>query len=164
MSLTASLSRAKITALPFASVLALAMAFTSVAHAGECPSDKVGVDVIKHGPKKPKGVTDVVIASIDLAPRYPEYDGFQLRMRRLVIEPGGVVPWHYHGDRPANIYIIDGTIIEHRSTCSVPIEHNAGDVTAEFGDFYHWWKNTSDAPVVLISSDLFKSGMKDDHM
>jgi quercetin dioxygenase-like cupin family protein len=78
----------------------------------------------------------------------------QLRLRKLVIEPGGVVPWHSHGDRPAIIYIIEGEILEYASTCAVPIVHKAGDVARETHTTSHWWKNTSTKTVVLLSADI----------
>jgi hypothetical protein len=61
--------------------------------------------------------------------------------------------------RPANIYVISGSITEYRSTCSVPIEHKAGDVTAEFGALSHWWKNNTKRPTVLISADMLPADM-----
>ena len=64
------------------------------------------------------------------------------------------MPWHSHATRAANIYVISGSITEYRSTCAVPIEHSAGDVTAEFGPIAHWWKNNTKHPTVLISADL----------
>ena len=122
------------------------------AYAGDCPSGKMGVDVTKPGPMAPVGVSDTVISSIDL--KTYGVVGRSLRMRRLVVQPGGIVPWHSHGERPANILVISGSITEYRSTCSVPIEHNEGDVTAESGNLSHWWKNNTDKPAVLISSDV----------
>ena len=83
-----------------------------------------------------------------------------LRLRRLVIKPGGIVPWHSHTDRPAIIYIITGTIVEYRSTCKTPIVHRAGESTAEVKGTSHWWKNTGRTTVVLLSADLFHD--KDD--
>jgi quercetin dioxygenase-like cupin family protein len=124
----------------------------SAATAADCPADKVGVDVTKPGPMMPVGVADTVIASIDL--KAYGFDGRALRMRRLVVQPGGIVPWHSHGERPANILVISGAITEYRSTCAVPIEHKAGDVTAESGNLSHWWKNNTRKPAVLISSDI----------
>src|SRR3974390_1696650 len=103
------------------------------AWAGECPGDKTRPEGLKPGPTAPSGVTDTVIASIDLGPLGTGLEGRALRMRKLVVQPGGIVPWHSHETRPANIYIISGSIPEYRSTCSVPIQHKAGDVTAEFG-------------------------------
>ena len=71
----------------------------------------------------------------------------------LEIVPGGEVAWHSHDDRPALIYVVSGTITEYASTCSVPIVHEAGDLSIE-SHLSHWWKNTSAKPVVLISADI----------
>jgi quercetin dioxygenase-like cupin family protein len=134
---------------------------STAAMAGDCPSDKVGVDVMKPGAMAPKDVTDTVIATIDLGQGY-NVDGRLLRMRKLVVQPGGIVPWHSHADRPANIYIVSGAITEYRSTCAVPIEHPTGDVTAEHGNLSHWWKNNTNQPAVLISSDIVPAPKKDE--
>lgn len=144
---------------------AAVIAFAGVAAAGECPAGKVKEGARTSGETKPVGVTDTVIASIDLAPKGGDFEGQLLRMRKLTIAPGGVVPWHEHSERPANIYIVSGTIEEYRANCEVPIVHKAGEVAVEFGrGFAHWWKNTSAKPVVLISADLFKTEMKDPHI
>jgi quercetin dioxygenase-like cupin family protein len=134
--------------------------FAPAAFAGECPADKVGVDVTKPGATMPKDVTDTVIASIDLGKGY-NIDGKTLRMRRLVVKPGGIVPWHSHAERPANIYVVEGSITEYRSTCAVPLEHSAGDVTAEAGNLSHWWKNNTNKTTTLISSDIVPTPMMD---
>jgi quercetin dioxygenase-like cupin family protein len=138
------------------------LAVSAGAQAADCPADKVGTDVTKPGPMKPSGVTDTVISSIDLAPMGSGLAGRKMRMRKLVVQPGGIVPWHSHEARPANIYIISGSITEYRNSCSVPIEHNAGDVTAEFGPIAHWWKNNTKHPTVLISADLLPPDMNPD--
>jgi quercetin dioxygenase-like cupin family protein len=149
-----------------AGVTAIAMsACIGLASAGDCPADKIKEGARTTGETKTVGVTDTVIASIDLAPKGGDFRGQLLRMRKLTIEPGGVVPWHEHSERPANIYVISGTIEEYRSNCEVPIVHTAGEVTAEFGKgLAHWWKNVSSEPVVLISSDVFKNKEMVDHM
>jgi quercetin dioxygenase-like cupin family protein len=144
-------------------VVGLAVSLVSAkAFAGDCPSDKVGTDVTKPGPSVPTGLDDKIIASIDLAPLGNGLAGRKMRMRKLTIQPGGIVPWHSHEARPANIYVISGSITEYRSTCAVPIEHKAGDVTAEFGPLAHWWKNNTDKPTVLISADILPADMKPD--
>ncbi len=140
----------------------MAPAMLGAAWAGDCPADKTGPGGMRPGPMAPVGVTDTVIASIDLAPLGSGFQGRALRMRKLVVQPGGIVPWHSHETRPANIYIISGAITEYRSTCSVAIEHKAGDVTAEFGALSHWWKNNTKKPAVLISSDILPPAMKAD--
>jgi quercetin dioxygenase-like cupin family protein len=122
--------------------------------AGQCPADKMGIDVTKPGAMQPKGVSDTVLASIDLAKEPARLNDRQLRLRRLVIEPGGIVPWHSHGDRPAIIYILSGEVVEYASTCTVPIVHRAGEATAERHATSHWWQNTGATAAVLLSADI----------
>jgi quercetin dioxygenase-like cupin family protein len=135
-----------------------------VAFAGECPSDKRVADGQgqKPGPTAPIGVSDVVRATTDLSKEPAGIHGRQFRLRQLDIAPGGIVPWHSHGDRPAMIYIVSGEIYEYSSSCAVPILHKAGDVAPEKKGTSHWWKNEGSAPVVLISVDLFPGEAKMD--
>lgn len=133
----------------FASTFAAMPAF-----AGECPADQVAADAMAPGATAPEGVTDDVLASIDLSSKGGDWKGNALRFRKLVVQPGGVVPWHSHDVRPSNILILEGEITEYRSNCKVPIEHKAGDATAEFGDLAHWWKNNGAKPAVLYAADI----------
>ncbi len=138
-----------------AAFVAGAMAFGSAAFAGECPADKIvaaGKGQQDQG-MAAKDVTDAVLASIDLSKETIAAEGRQFRMRRLEVQPGGIVPWHDHADRPALIYIVEGEITEYASTCAVPLVHKAGDVSVDAGRS-HWWKNTGSKKVVLISSDI----------
>lgn len=131
------------------------------AFAGECPADQVMKGARTEGETMPKAVTDTVLSAIDLSPKGEAFAGYQLRPHRLVIEPGGVVPWHSHAERPANITILEGEIEEYPSNCKVAVLHKAGDTIGEFGpDVAHWWMNKSDKPVVIISADLLPPAMK----
>jgi quercetin dioxygenase-like cupin family protein len=127
----------------------------SAAFAGECPSDQKKPDAREPVDVKPVGVTDTVIAMIDVAQEQGIQDR-KFRMRKLTIEPNGVVPWHSHGERPAIIYVVEGEIEEYARNCAVPIVHKAGEVVAETKDVSHWWKNLGDKTVVLLSADLLK--------
>jgi quercetin dioxygenase-like cupin family protein len=111
-------------------------------------------------PTMPSKVTDDVIASVDL--KNYGAPGRTLRTRRLVVQPGGIVPMHAHDQRPANIYVVQGQITEYRSTCAVPILHKKGDVTAEAGNLTHWWRNESRSKAVLISADVLPPQGKPD--
>jgi len=135
-------------------LLASATAISSVAFAGECPADQVQAGALADGETMPVGVTDDVLSSIDLSFKGDAWKDNMLRLRKLVVQPAGVVPWHEHNARPANILILEGSITEYRSNCKVPIEHKAGDVVAEFGDLAHWWKNNGTVPAVLYSADI----------
>ncbi|MGH6893140.1 MAG: cupin domain-containing protein [Dongiaceae bacterium] len=138
-----------------AAFVAGAMAFGSAAFAGECPAGKIVADGKGQTDQSmaAKDVTDNVLASIDLSKEMVAANDHQFRMRRLEIQPGGIVPWHSHNDRPALIYVVQGEITEFASTCADPIVHKAGDVSVDAGRS-HWWKNTGSKKVVLISSDI----------
>ena len=142
----------------------VAMAFTlGSAAAGQCPAGKQMADATKPVDIAAKDVKDTVLASINLADEPAMVQDRTFRLRRLVIEPGGVVPWHSHGDRPAIIYVVSGEVTEYASNCAVPIVHKAGEVAPETHATAHWWKNTGKKTVVLLSADLFHD--KDDpHM
>jgi quercetin dioxygenase-like cupin family protein len=152
----ASKSRSFRQSIGLAGLAGAAMLISASAFAGGCPADKVatGGDGQKPGATSPKDVTDTVLASIDLSKEQVALPDHQLRLRRLVIKQGGEVPWHSHADRPAIIYIISGTVTEYSSTCTVPIVHKAGDVTAEMHSTMHWWKNTGKGTAVLLSADV----------
>ena len=128
----------------------------SAAFAGECPADQKKPNATAPVDYKPVGVTDTVIAMIDVEKEPANIKDRKFRMRKLTIEPGGIVPWHSHADRPAIIYITEGEIVEYASNCAAPIVHKAGDVVAETPDVSHWWKNLGDKTVVLLSADLLK--------
>jgi quercetin dioxygenase-like cupin family protein len=139
----------------------LAAAFTAAvavqplaAAAGQCPADKVMTDATKSVTTPAKGVSDDVLAAIDLSKEPANIADRKLRLRKLVVQPDGVVPWHSHGDRPAIIYIISGEITEYASNCAAPIVHKAGDVARETSATSHWWKNTGGQTVTLLSADV----------
>ena len=150
-------------ALAFGLLASAAALSTAPAFAGECPADQVATGAITSGETMPAGVTDEVLSAIDLSPKGDAWKGNMLRMRKLVVQPGGVVPWHDHKVRPANILILEGSVTEYSSNCKVPIEHKAGDVVAEFGEeLAHWWKNNGKVPAILYSADILPPAM-DEH-
>ena len=138
-------------------VAAIVATYSMSAFAGECPADQRVADgkgqaMVSYGAQ---GVTDVVRASTDLAKEPVKLQGRQFRLRELNIEPGGIVPWHSHNERPAMIYIVSGEVTEYASSCAVPIVHKAGDVAPEKNGTSHWWQNHGSVPSKLISVDLF---------
>lgn len=142
------------------SVLASALAAagligtSGLALAGQCPAGKAATNGQPPGPPAHTGVTDKVLTMIPLAKEKVALEQHSLRMRRLVVQPGGIVAWHSHADRPAIIYVVSGAITEDSSHCSVPIVHRAGETSTEAGGISHWWKNHTRQPVVLLSADL----------
>ena len=61
------------------------------------------------------GVAVELLATVDLAGEIEGMEGRQLRMRMVTIEPGGVFgPIHDHVGRPGTVYVLQGTITDHR--------------------------------------------------
>ncbi len=146
-----------------AAAVAAVMAAAAPANAGECPADQRKANTREASTLPGSGVTDTVLAAIDLAKEPIKANDRQMRVRRLVIQPGGVVPWHSHNDRPALIYIIEGEIHEYASNCAGPILHRAGEVARETYGTAHWWKNLGDKTVTLLSFDILHD-KNDKHM
>lgn len=137
-----------------AALAASAAALVSApAFAGMCPAGKTAANPLTAAPTMPMDVTDDVIGSVDLGKEI-NVDGRDLRMRRLVVQPGGIVPLHSHVGRPALIIVVTGEVTENRSTCSVGIVHKAGEIASESDGISHWWKNTGTVPAILLSADV----------
>lgn len=137
-----------------AAAVAAALSFSSAAAAGECPAGQMRADARTSGETMPSEVTDTELAFVALGGEIDGLDNRRLRLRRLVVKPGGVVPWHSHTDRPALIMTVSGQITEYNSTCAVGIVHKAGDVAREVKGVSHWWKNTGKTDAVLIAADI----------
>ena len=103
-----------------------------------------------------KGVTVELLATVDLGPEIEGMAGRQLRMRKVTIEPGGVFgPLHDHKDRPGTVYILQGTITDHRN--GVKTEYGPGVGWLEDKDTLHWLENRGSTPAVKISVDIVRS-------
>jgi quercetin dioxygenase-like cupin family protein len=132
----------------------IALGTTATAYAGTCPPDKVGANSLAGAATMPEGVIDTELASIDLGPENVKLENRRLRLRQMTIAPGGVVPKHSHGDRPALIMVNSGEILEYNSKCLVPILHKAGETARELLGTEHWWRNVSGNPVNLTIGDI----------
>lgn len=137
--------------------------FSSAAVAGECPADKFKAGARAPVTHEAKGVTDTVLGAIDLEKEPANIKERQLQFRKLAIEPGGIVPWHSHDDRPALIYIAEGEIVEYASNCAVPIVHKPGEISVEKNGTSHWWQNLGSKTVVLFVGDILHD-KNDKHM
>ena len=137
-------------AIAFIAVTALAGA----AQAGECPAGQFKPNAREAVNHAVQGVTDTTLGAIDLGKEQAKITGRELRLRKMVIQAGGVVPWHSHDDRPAVIYVAEGEIVEYASNCAVPIVHKAGETRKETNGTSHWWKNHTNAQVVLFIGDV----------
>lgn len=108
----------------------------------------------KAGPET-KGVTVELLAALDLGPEIEGMAGHQLRMRLVTIEPGGVFgPMHDHKDRPGMVYILQGTITDHRN--GVAKDYGPGVGWPEDRNTKHWLENRGSITAVEISVDIVR--------
>lgn len=102
-----------------------------------------------------RGVTVTPLAVVDLGPEIEGMEGRQLRMRMVTIEPGGVFgPLHDHVDRPGTVYILQGTITDHRN--GVATEYGPGVGWPEDRHTCHWLENRGTIPAIEISVDIVR--------
>ena len=102
-----------------------------------------------------KGVTVKLLSTLDLGLEIEGMEGRQFRMRMVTIEPGGVFgPLHGHKDRPGMVYILQGTITDHRD--GVATEYGPGVGWPEDRNTLHWLENRGTTPAVEISVDIVR--------
>jgi quercetin dioxygenase-like cupin family protein len=99
------------------------------------------------------GVSVELLATVDLGPEIPGMEGRQLRMRMVTIEPGGVFgPVHDHQGRPGTVYVLRGTITDHRN--GIATDYGPGVGWPEDRNTVHWLENQGEVPAVEISVDV----------
>lgn len=104
-----------------------------------------------------KGVTVELLATVDLGPEIEGMEGRELRMRRVTMEPGAIFgPVHDHKDRPGTVFILQGTITDHRD--GVATEYGPGVGWPEDRNTLHWLENRGSVPAVEISVDIIRRG------
>jgi quercetin dioxygenase-like cupin family protein len=102
-----------------------------------------------------KGVAMKLLGTVDLGPEIEGMAGLQLRMRMFIIEPGGVFgPLHDHKGRPGMVYVLQGTITDHRD--GVATDYGPGVGWPEDRNTLHWLENRGDVPAVEISVDIVR--------
>jgi len=100
-----------------------------------------------------RGVTVTLLATLDLGAELEGMAGRQMRMRMVTIQPGGVFgPVHDHKGRPGMVYVLQGTITDHRD--GVAREYGPGVGWPEDRNTTHWLENTGTTPAVEISFDI----------
>src|SRR5258708_2132774 len=94
--------------------LSLGAAFLTApgAGAGECPKDQILAQHSRIERKEDVAIRRKTLEIADLS-GWRGIGDLRLRMRRLTIPPGGVIPTHSHADRPSLVYFVKGETIEH---------------------------------------------------
>ncbi|MEJ6001279.1 cupin domain-containing protein [Paucibacter soli] len=115
---------------------------------------------VAHGqadaPRETKGQTAAVLHSIDLTEEIDSVKGRPLRMRRITLQPGGVLGIHTHKDRPTVSYFLQGEVTYHQADKPDVVIH-PGEGFAEGKATTHWAENRGTIPAVWIAVDIPKA-------
>jgi len=105
-------------------------------------------------PQGTVNATFTTIADVDLGKEIPGMEGRELRMRFATVQPGGIIGLHSHKDRPAVVYMLQGTMTQFQADGSVKIFH-AGDSFQDGNGDAHWVENKEAIPLTFITVDIF---------
>jgi quercetin dioxygenase-like cupin family protein len=101
------------------------------------------------------GITIELLETVDLADEIDGMAGFELRMRKVTMEPGAVFgPLHDHVGRPGTVFILEGTITDHRD--GVETDFGPGLGWPEDRNTLHWLENKGPVPAIEISVDIVR--------
>ena len=102
-----------------------------------------------------RGVSVELLSSLDLGPEIEGMADLQLRMRKFTFAPGAVFgPLHDHVGRPGTVYVLEGTITDHRD--GVATDYGPGPGWPEDHTTKHWLENRGSAPAVEVSVDVVR--------
>jgi len=113
----------------------LSVATSAVAH--ERPVEHSGLVVDKRD-------------AFELGAQIPVMDGFQVRVRQVTMEPGGVVAAHDHGTRPGTFFVVSGdNVVEYRADGSSS-RIAPGTAVLESAEVDHWVINEGSEALLFV--------------
>lgn len=111
----------------------------------------------EQGSPETSGVSVELLGSVDLSGEIDGLDGRRLRIRKVTIAPGGVFgPIHDHIGRPGTVYVLQGTITDHRD--GIATDYGPGLGWPEDRHTTHWLENRGTVAAVEISVDIVAQG------
>jgi quercetin dioxygenase-like cupin family protein len=106
-------------------------------------------------PTETVGWSEVELRTLDLSNELDSTKGRPLRMRKITLQPGGLLAVHNHVDRPAITYLLQGQMTYHQEG-KPDLVANPGDGFAEGRATTHWGESTGNVPAVWIAVDIPK--------
>ena len=107
-------------------------------------------------PGETRGQSVALLQSIDLTDEIDAVKGRPLRLRKITLEPGGVISLHTHKDRPTVSYFLQGEVVFHQADKPDFIVH-PGEGFAEGKATTHWAENRGSVPAIWIAADVPRS-------
>jgi quercetin dioxygenase-like cupin family protein len=106
-------------------------------------------------PAESKGLSAAPLHSLDLSDEIESVKGRPLRMRKITLQPGGVIGLHSHKDRPAVSYLLQGEVT-YRQEGRPDVVLRPGEGFAEGKATTHWAENRGTVSAVWIAVDIPK--------
>ena len=106
-------------------------------------------------PEDYRGVSEQVLAAIDLANEVPGAAGRELRLSRATLAPGGHIGLHSHRGDPSIVYVLSGVLTNHHDDGTTR-QFGEGQVFAEFGPPAHWVENTGTVAATFIVANIHR--------
>jgi quercetin dioxygenase-like cupin family protein len=97
----------------------------------------------------------VQLQSLDLTDEIDSVWGRPLRLRKITLQPGGVIGLHTHKDRPTVSYFLEGEVT-HYQEGKPPTVVGPGQGFAEGKATTHWAENRGSVAAVWIAVDIPK--------
>ncbi len=119
-------------------------------HVRTCPPERTQTNARGEGFGATSGVQAEDIALTPLASDPTR----AVRLRRIVVQPGGIIAWHDHTALQGMALIVSGEMVELRNSCLDPILYRAGDVALEDVATAHSWRNEGDVEALILVSHV----------
>lgn len=125
----------------------LAIAGFSYAHVDDIPHH-----LFDNPPTEHSGLSVSGKDALELGEQIPALEGYQVRVRTVTMEPGGLVKKHGHETRPGAFYLIKGHVTDIRGDQKIKVK--PGQVILEDHDTDHWVINNGKEDAVLFVFDI----------
>ena len=106
-------------------------------------------------PTETKGQTVERLRSLDLTSELNSIAGYELRLSRVTLQPGGAVTLHSHEGRPTVSYVLQGTVTYHQEG-KPDLVLKPGDGLADGKTTTHWLENRGTVPAVWVAAGILK--------
>lgn len=103
-------------------------------------------------PTEHQGVSVYGRAALELGAQIPAMEGYQLRVRQVVVETGGVVAFHSHDTRPGAYYVVKGNAVREFQGADDETGRivSPGQAVLEDQGTDHWIKNEGDEAIFFV--------------
>ena len=104
-------------------------------------------------PAKTNGNSVKEASTMPLGGQIPALEGYALRIRTIVLQPGGQSAHHSHAKRPVVAYLVSGNYTEHRDGAGL-VDYLPGEQWVESAAVAHWSENRGSEASYLINFEV----------